>query len=96
MKNRRGAIEISEMLLREDPEIVLNIFNSFGFLPLTIEGKLYRNTYTYYGVSKEFFEVPEGQKLPHYAIEANKDHDTGKTEYKLRGPDGREINEHVS
>lgn len=69
--NRAGAFEVSDSLIEKEPELVMKVFGEV--IVTRAEHLYYKGAIEYYALSKHFREVKEGEKIPRYTIEYNKD-----------------------
>jgi hypothetical protein len=75
MKKRRGYIKIDAEFLRNETELLLNVFAKF--VPVKIDYNEFYQEFTYLGSSPFFDEINEGDVYPTYTIIVYENHDKG-------------------
>lgn len=90
-----GRFNISEGIVRKDPEGVAKILSIMQFVPVRVECLFTTmNKIEYTGLSSKFGEIPEGTIIPEYKLQVHEtegeisDVTVEKIEYKIGGLGG--------
>lgn len=68
ISNRQGRIKIPSAMLKEDPLLVLSIFNELKFVPIDINSTVFDPYVEYRGISSSFTPVDPGSQTPFYNL----------------------------
>lgn len=65
---RKGAFEVSRALVMENPQLLFDIFQKIGFLPVQTDMDYMRDQIIYSGFCNEFAETKPCMVTPRYAL----------------------------
>lgn len=81
-KYRRGRIEVSTLLIEDNPTDIAKTFGLLEFLPKHIDRDTYMDRQVYYGISSKFEAIQEGVPSPLYIVTVSTEYVEGKREIK--------------